>query len=160
MATKAVAKRQAQERADAIRSRLDSLAEHIEAIPALVTEAWENGDFGTLGYATWEEYVRGEYGTHLLRLERAIRREWVKQLTDKGMSSREIAPVVNTSHTQVQREQRDLAGTNVPASEAFERYLGETRTFVTMLVGFDWPGDERQKLAAVFRQAADQLEGK
>jgi hypothetical protein len=160
MTTKAVAKRQAKARADDIRSRLDALAEHIETLPILVGEAWEQGDFEALGYATWEEYVKAEYGTHLLKLDRALRREWVKELTDRGMSTREIAPVVNASNATVHDDLRVQNLTGRSTSEAFERYLGETRTFVTMLVGFDWPEKDRKKLAAVFRQAADELEGK
>ncbi len=108
-------------RATEIRARLESLAGHLEEIPALVREAWTAGDWETLGYGTWKAYVTGEFGTELLRLDRSVRKEWVRQLTGAGMSTREIAPVVNASDTTVMRDQ----GWAPPASNEAGRSASE-----------------------------------
>ena len=72
----------------------------------------------------------------------AVRREWVKELTDKRMSTREIAPVVNASDWTVREDRkkndqdaRNLAGRST--SEAFARYLRETRAYAATLIGLE-----------------------
>lgn len=102
--TKAQLKRQARSRADDIRSRLDAAAEHISTIPILVAEAWNDGDWEALGYSDWETYVQDEFGTSILKLDTAIRKLWVKELASQGMSTREIAPVVNVGKSTVNRD--------------------------------------------------------
>jgi len=168
MATKKVAVTAAQARATDIRTRLDSLAENIETIPRLVADAWQDSDWAALRYDTWEEYVTGEFGTHLIKLQRAMRKQWVEQLHAIGMSTREIAPVVNASQKTVSRDMEDdLPESNDSPTEPsttkpdaiFARYERQTRDFLGMLVRFEWPTDDRKKLADLFRQAAVELEG-
>ena len=125
--SKATLKKQATQRADDIRARLDATTEHIETIPVLVSEAWEDGDWQALGHPNWEAYVAVEFGTSLLKLDKAIRKLWVKELTSHGMSQREIAPVVNVSQMTVSRdldETNDSPKTPAPLPEGDTVVIG------------------------------------
>ena len=86
-------------RADAIRQRIDNLAE----VPALIATAYQAEDWKTLGYESWEAYVSEEFGTSLLKLNTAMRKQWTRTLKDAGMSTREIAPVTNVSQATASR---------------------------------------------------------
>lgn len=91
----------ARSRADAIRAALGAVADNLDAIPGLVAQAKAEGDWDALGYESWEAYVKAEFGTGLLRLDRSVRRMWSRSLRDAGLSTREIAPVVNAHHSTV-----------------------------------------------------------
>lgn len=51
-----------------------------------------------------------------LRLEKDLRREFVKELSSEGMSTRAIAPIVGVNRKTVERDVR--GGTNVPPEQA------------------------------------------
>ncbi len=105
----------ARERADAIRSGIDAIADALESVPRLIIEARKAEDWRTLGYASWDDYVKAEFGTSIIKLDKATRQTWAITLSQAGMSTREIAPVVNVSYKTVQRDLGVLsAGTNVP----------------------------------------------
>jgi hypothetical protein len=90
--------------ADEICTRLESIADNLEAIPALVVKAYQDGDWETLGYEDWETYVQRVYKTNLIRIDKATRKVWSRELTAAGMSSYEIAPVTGANHKTVQRD--------------------------------------------------------
>src|SRR5437868_3217013 len=118
----------AKERAEAIRSGIDAIADALERVPRLIIEAREAGDWRTLGYASWDDYVKGEFGTSIIKLDKATRQTWAVTLSQAGMSTREIAPVVNVSYKTVQRDLGALsAGTNVPAASGVVYPPGLTR---------------------------------
>ena|SRR6266568_2275125 len=110
----------AKERADAIRSGIDATAAALQEVPRLVIEAYKADDWRTLGYESWQDYVSGEFGTSLLKLDKATRKTWTLSLKEAGMSTREIAPVTNVSQMQVSRDARE---TNVSAKTADEKLL-------------------------------------
>ena len=93
----------ARERADAIRGRIDDLAD----VPRLIAEAYQAEDWRTLGYKSWGDYVSEEFGTSLLKLNTAMRKQWTHELKDAGMSTREIAPVTNVSQATVSRDSNE-----------------------------------------------------
>ena len=100
----------AQMRADAIRQRIDNLAE----VPALIATAYQAEDWKTLGYESWEAYVSEEFGTSLLKLNTAMRKQWTRTLKDAGMSTREIAPVTNVSQATASRDSRESFDSRKP----------------------------------------------
>lgn len=112
----------AQQRAEAIRRGIDATAAALADVPRLVIEAHRAEDWRTLGYGTWQDYVTGEFGTSLIKLDRATRQTWTHSLKGAGMSTREIAPVTNVGKTQVQR---DLTAPNGAARSPEERLSGE-----------------------------------
>ncbi len=114
----ATAEKEAKERAKQIKSKLGSIAEHIEAIPPLVAKAYEAQDWRLLRYNDWEAYVHGEYETHLLRINRAVRKDWTQQFKQIGMSTREIKAVTNVGVATVHRDATVPNGTPHPAGKA------------------------------------------
>jgi hypothetical protein len=138
----------ARNRADAIRRGIDALAD----LPQLVIEAHQAEDWRTLGYGTWQDYIVGEYGTSLIRLDKAMRHAWARSLSDAGVSTREIAPVVNVSYKTVQR---DLAGTNVPEPSWPEMPQGLTR--VEQIVWLEKEADRLEADAKWHEAEAERL---
>ena len=94
----------AQKRADRIRHGLEATATALAELPELVTQAYKAEDWRTLGYESWDDYVKGEYETGLLKLDAATRKLWTRQLKDAGMSTRQIAPVTNVNQATVVRD--------------------------------------------------------
>jgi hypothetical protein len=122
---------QAKSRAGKIRREFAAMTASSETIHRLVTEAWQAGDWQALGYPDWEHYVMGEFGTATLKLDRAVRQAWVRSLTDAGLSTREIAPVVNASHMTVERDIRpedDHAVTNVTERSSSQPVASRSET--------------------------------
>ena len=103
----------AKARAEAIRSGIDSIAAAFQEVPRLIIEAREAGDWRTLGYPSWQDYVTGEFGTSIIRLDRATRKGWAITLSQAGMSTREIAPVVNASFKTVARDLETVSNDTV-----------------------------------------------
>src|SRR5262249_20854317 len=75
---------------------------------SLVAEAWRAKDHEKLGYASGEEYVHAQFRTHLLKLDKAVRRQWTAALQDGGMKSRQIACGGNVSHVTVAEDVKSL----------------------------------------------------
>src|SRR5690606_19560440 len=65
-----------------------------------------------LGYASWTAYLSEGLGEEPIRLARDERREVVQLLSNEGMSTRAIAPIVGVDRKTVERDVR--GGTNVP----------------------------------------------
>lgn len=96
---------------DAARSRADRIKAGLSNIAPLVREAYEKRDWQTLGYATWDSYIRSEFGGPL-RLARTERVATVEVLRSSGMSTRAIGAALGVSHTTIERGLP--TGTNVP----------------------------------------------
>ena len=54
-----------------------------------------------LGYASWTAYLSEVLGEEPMRLARAERQDMVRMLSDEGMSTRAIAPIVGSSFKTV-----------------------------------------------------------
>ncbi|MCI1637983.1 MAG: hypothetical protein LKI30_07790 [Bifidobacterium crudilactis] len=67
----------------------------------LLHEAQDGDAAGLLGYKSWTAYISDVFGEQPLRLEKDLRREFVKELSSEGMSTRAIAPIVGVSKSQV-----------------------------------------------------------
>lgn len=87
----------ARERADRIRTGLTALAPDILA-------AWTAKDWLALGYASWTEYVVGEFGGPL-RLGRTERKQVVADMREIGMSTRAIGTALGVNHSTIVRDE-------------------------------------------------------
>ncbi|MEV8339248.1 hypothetical protein [Leucobacter sp. NPDC077196] len=84
----------AQRRAERIRLHATNANEAMQSLQKLVHTARELEDHVTLGFASWTAYITDLFGDEPLRLARDVRRELVAELSDAGMSTRAIAPIV------------------------------------------------------------------
>lgn len=81
--------------------KLDAMADTYVGVMPLIREAIVRQAYVALGYRSVGEYVADRFGGSLGKLGVEIRREVVRELTDAGMSTRAIAPVVGVSDRQV-----------------------------------------------------------
>lgn len=91
----------AERRAERITLRLDSIAENYRAVMPMIREAIEKRDDIALGYRSPGEYVADRFGQSLANLGIQVRRAVVAELTEAGLSTRAIAPVVGVSNKTV-----------------------------------------------------------
>lgn len=96
----------AERRAERITLRLDSIADNYAAVMPMIREAIEKRDDIALGYNSPTAYVSDRFGGSLQRLGVEVRRSVVKELTEAGMSTRAIAPVVGVSNKTVSQDIR------------------------------------------------------
>lgn len=83
---------------------LDTMVETSEKLVVFITEAKEKDDHLALGFPSWAKYVSVEYTDALSRLDTEGRRIASLALSQTGMSSRAIAPIVGASQTTVVRD--------------------------------------------------------
>jgi uncharacterized protein (UPF0335 family) len=83
-----------------------NVAENVQKLRELVTEARESNAHEVLGYASWTAYLKDVFGDEPLRLARDVRQELVAELSAQGMSTRAIAPIVGVSQKTVDRDVR------------------------------------------------------
>lgn len=102
--TETLTKDEARRLTDRIRLIAESLAEQIEKMSKLIDEARVGSAWLALGYRSWTEYVAAEFAGVLPKLDREPRREFVRELANRGMSTRAIAPVVGASFKTVARD--------------------------------------------------------
>lgn len=89
---------------DRIRNLAENVAEQVEKMAGLIDEARIGSAWLVLGYASWTAYVADEFANVLPRLDREPRREFVRELAERGMSTRAIAPIVGANHSTVVRD--------------------------------------------------------
>ncbi|MGI8716933.1 MAG: hypothetical protein ACR2JN_03795, partial [Lapillicoccus sp.] len=106
----------AQRRCQQIQLLLESMTRQKEKILFLVTEAKEHDDRLVLAYPSWPAYVSAEFAAALTELTRDDRRWFAFALSETGMSSRAIAPIVGVTDRQVRRDVDQVAqvGQDVP----------------------------------------------
>jgi transposase-like protein len=96
---------------DQIKTGLDNVWELMHA--AYSTRAW-----ASLGYASWDEYCAGEFGTSRLRLPREERQEVVASLRESGLSTRAIASAAGIDRKTVRNDLSQVARKGPPADGA------------------------------------------
>lgn len=96
-----------------IADKLDAIADAHEQVLPLIGEAMTRQAWKSLGYQTPQSYVSERFGRALERLNVPVRRAVVAELSEAGMSTREIAPIVGTSHMTVNNDR------NVPTVNTF-----------------------------------------
>lgn len=83
--------------------RIDSISENYEVVMMLMRDALARNAHSVLGYVSPGAYIKERFGRSLEALGESIRREFMHELSDAGLSTRAIAPVFNVSHMAVQR---------------------------------------------------------
>lgn len=94
----------AERRAERINLRLEAIAENYRLVLPMIREAIEKRDDVALGYRSVGEYVSDRFGGALTNLGVDVRRAVVGELTQAGMSTRAIAPVVGVDQKTVVRD--------------------------------------------------------
>ncbi|MEJ7773078.1 MAG: hypothetical protein WKF51_14350, partial [Geodermatophilaceae bacterium] len=89
-----------------------SVADQIDRLKELIGQAKSGQADVALGYKSWTTYCEVEFAGALPVLERPRRLELVSSLTELGMSSRAIAPIVRVTDRQVRKDQQ--VGTQFP----------------------------------------------
>lgn len=81
--------------------KLDAIADNYESVMPLIRDAITRQAYVALGYVSPGAYVADRFGHALSRLGIELRREVVRELSEAGLSTRAIAPVVAVSHVTV-----------------------------------------------------------
>ncbi|MFJ9365425.1 hypothetical protein ACIRRA_13535 [Nocardia sp. NPDC101769] len=76
----------------------------VEVVWGLVTQAYLDRVWKTLGYSSWDEYCTKEFGSCRLQLPREERQEIVASMRELGMSTRAIAAATGLSVGTVHNE--------------------------------------------------------
>lgn len=106
------------------RARADRIKEAFDLAYELLATAFEEQDYIALGYASWQEYLKGEFSKSTLKLaDIAERKQAVKRLAEArdaegaGMSNETIANTLGVSERTVRRdtEHRQMPELNRPA---------------------------------------------
>ncbi|GAA2007821.1 helix-turn-helix domain-containing protein [Nocardioides kribbensis] len=134
----------AEERASFICSDLDMAAESFETAMGRMREAIEKRDDLTLGYRSPGDYLSDRFGGRLARLGVDLRREVVRELTQAGLSTRAIAPVVGVDHVTVSRDVRRVADAT-PETSAGEAAPSGTDAMVDPSPADDEPEGESDR---------------
>lgn len=114
----------AERRATKIGLRLDTSAENFEAAMEMMRAAIRDRDDLALGYRSPGDYLSDRFGGKLARLGVDLRREVVRELTEAGLSTRAIAPVVGISHMTVTRDLESGVTDVTPAPQTPEPAAG------------------------------------
>lgn len=83
--------------ADSARALTDRIQAGTTKIQELIITAYQGRAWVALGYASWDEYISGEFASSPLALPRETRQEAVQSLKKQGLSLRAIASVTGTS---------------------------------------------------------------
>lgn len=69
-----------------------------------VRAAWDEGDWKTLGYASWEAYLAQEFSADMVRLPAEQRQKAIDELRLSDMPNRAIAAALNVNEKTVRRD--------------------------------------------------------
>ena len=81
--------------------RLESMADSWSGALPLIREAIDREAFRALGYRSHGDFIADRFGNALSKLGMDLRREVTRELSDAGLSTRAIAPVVGVSQKTV-----------------------------------------------------------
>lgn len=98
----------AKNRAQDINQRLGRMSDDAAMLPVLVVEAWNDNDWQTLGYDTWEGYVAEEF-QNLPRLTDVMRKSWTRQIRDETEPSMPLRAISAVTGAHYATASRDLA---------------------------------------------------
>lgn len=100
----AMSEAEAERVTEQIAFRIDSITENYEVVMSLMRDALARNAHAALGYASPGAYIADRFGKSLQTLGTALRREFVHELSDAGLSTRAIAPVFDVSHVQISKD--------------------------------------------------------
>lgn len=119
----AISEADARRLTERIRITASNYAETKAKLLQLVDEAKAGAAHLALGYKSWTAYLSDVLSDEPLRLARDDRRELSVRLSEEGMSTRAIAPIVGAGHVTVAR---DIASSTVPNETVDEPQVRET----------------------------------
>jgi len=135
--TAAVPRSDAQRRCQQIHLLLESMTRQKEKVLFLVTEAKEHDDHLALGYPSWPAYVSAEFTAAVTDLTRDDRRWFAFALSQTGLSTRAIAPIVGVDPKTVRNDLSggdfsppDLAGESYDSPAAEQEIQLDEQAFV------------------------------
>lgn len=121
VAHRVMGREEAERLTERIRHAATSFVEEKEKLTRFIGEAQEGRAWEALGFRSWTEYVAQVFSdTPLMRLPRDERRELVAELSEAGMSTRAIAPVVGVQQPAVVKDlarSREVIPAESPATE-------------------------------------------
>lgn len=94
----------ANRRVERMRHHATAMHDSAQNLLKVMHMARELEDHLTLGYASWPALLVDVFGAEPLRLSREVRREVVAEMSDAGMSTRAIAPLVGVSNYTVAKD--------------------------------------------------------
>lgn len=101
--------------------RADAIRTGMEGVWSLIEKAWLARDWEALGYASWDDYVEGEFGTARIRLPREEETEVIESMRAVGMSGPAIAAATGVSEPTVRRKvagsSNDEAATHITGKD-------------------------------------------
>jgi len=154
----------ADRRRQRIKLLLETMIQNRGKILDLITEASENHDHIALGFKSWADYVRTEYAGLLARLTVEDRRETVLILSRTGLSTRAIAPIVETDHSTIVRDLHLQSG-GADAPPAIADKIRDDPAPKCTVVGIDGkvyrapkPKPRRASFPDAYRYAVDDLD--
>lgn len=115
-----------------IRITAHTYAEARDKLIGYVEEAREGSAHLALGYSSWTAYLAEVLGEEPMRLARDERREVVKLLSDEGMSTRAIAPIVGAARNTVMSDLKQVAQSEPPEPAHVERTVIAKQRHVTL----------------------------
>lgn len=113
-----------------IRLIAQNVADNVEKLRELVSQARESSVHEVLGYASWTAYLKDVFGDEPLRLARDVRQELVAELAAQGMSTRAIAPIVGVGHKTIARDLTPPVSNDTPV-QVVNAATGEVLEAVT-----------------------------
>lgn len=96
--------RQADEITGKITTHLDNIEDAIDELPKLLAQAYEGKAWVPMGCDSWDEYVTKWLHTDRLKLTRTERQGIVLELTDAGMTTRQIGVALGVNNATVHRD--------------------------------------------------------
>jgi predicted transcriptional regulator len=109
-----------------ISDRLDTIADNYVKVMPLIREAINRNVHAILGYASPGAYVKDRFGDALGKLGAELRREVVKELSNAGLTSRAIAPIIGVTDGRVRQITREVGNDYPPAApDAIDRDVAE-----------------------------------
>lgn len=84
--------------------KLDAIADNYQSVMPLIRDAITRQAHAALGYLSPGAYVADRFGSALSRLGAELRRQVVRELSEAGLSTRAIAPVIGVGRETVRRE--------------------------------------------------------
>jgi hypothetical protein len=111
-------RREAENLTEQIRSKMRAMRLSRAEAVELILQAYSGQAWRALGYQSWDAYTVEEFSD--VRLWRGLedRRQWVDDLTGRGLSSRAIGSALGVDHATVVRDQQLLAGADAPANSS------------------------------------------
>lgn len=97
-----------------IADKLDTIADNLEQVLPLIGEALTREAWRALDYASPTAYVSERFAGALTRLPVEVRRPVVAQLSEAGMSTRAIAPIVGTTQKTVVKDTQAARSQVIP----------------------------------------------